>query len=288
MSNQVAVINNVNDVVMHQEQVFNQVCADDKIVFVKESQFAMQLMQANKYLNDTAWKNQDSLKNAIVNVASIGITLNPAKKFAYLVPRKNAVCLDISYLGLIFLAQSVGSIAWAQCKLVKANDKYENMGLDKAPIHQYNAFATNEQRGEVVGGYCTVKLPSGDFLTHEMNLEKIHAIQKLSSAGSKGPWKDHWDEMARKTVVKQAAKYWPSVDRLENAIEMLNTESGEGLAAVEKDITHEVIENAIETLKEMIEGKPMDKVLAWLKIERIEDITQERAEWAVRSLRKAG
>lgn len=288
MTNQVAVINNVNDVVMHQEQTFNQVCADDKIVFAKESQFAMQLMQSNKYLNETAWKNQDSLKNAIVNVASIGITLNPAKKFAYLVPRKNAVCLDISYLGLIFLAQSVGSIAWAQCKLVKANDHYENMGLDKPPVHKYNAFASNEQRGAVVGGYCTVKLPGGDFLTHEMNLEQIHAIQKLSSAGSRGPWKDHWDEMARKTIVKQASKYWPSVDRLESAIEMLNTESGEGLASAEESIAPEVIENAIETLRDLIQDRPLDKVLSWLKVERFEDITVEVAEWAVRAIRKAG
>ena len=282
------VVNNVNDIVMHQEQTFNSVCVDDKINFAKESQFAMQLMQGNKYLNDTAWNNKSSLQNAIINVASIGITLNPAKKFAYLVPRKSAVCLDISYLGLIYLAQSVGSIAWAQCKLVRANDTYQNMGLDKAPAHQYNAFASNDQRGEVVGGYCTVKLPSGDFMTHEMNLEAIKAIQKLSPSGSKGPWKDHWDEMARKTIVKQSAKYWPSVDRLENAIEMINVEGGEGLDfKKEKDVTPKAIENAIETLKEMVKGKPMDKVLAWLEVEKIEDVTKERAEWAVRSLRNA-
>lgn len=279
-------VSNVNDIVLHQEATFNSVLADDKISFAKESQFAMQLMQSNEFLNKTAWNNQASLQNAIINVASIGISLNPAKKHAYLVPRKNAVCLDISYLGLIYLATSSGSISWAQCKLVRANDNYESSGLDKAPIHSYNAFASNEVRGDIVGGYCTVKLPSGEFLTHEMNLEAIKRIQSLSPSGQKGPWKDHWEEMARKTIVKQAAKYWPGVDRLENAIEMINTESDEGLKFDNaKDVTPDVIENPIAELMKLIEGKPIDKVLKWLDVESFNQLTGERATWAVRLLR---
>jgi recombination protein RecT len=37
-------------------------------------------------------------------VAAIGITLNPASKLAYLVPRDGMVCLDISYMGLLHRA----------------------------------------------------------------------------------------------------------------------------------------------------------------------------------------
>lgn len=282
------VVKNVNDIVMHQEQVFNEVCADSKIMFAKESQFAMQLMQANDFLNKVAWGNQVSLQNAIINVASIGISLNPALKHAYLVPRKGVVCLDVSYMGLIHLAQSTGSIMWAQCKLVRAGDTYQNNGLDQAPQHMYNAFATNKDRGEIIGGYCTVKLPTGDFLTHEMNLEAIKKIQALSSAGMKGPWKDHWDEMAKKTIVKQGSKYWPQVDRLDDAIHMLNTDGGEGFQqGTEKDITPEFIENPILELKKMTEGVPEDKVLKWLKIESFDDLTDEMATRAVIARRKS-
>lgn len=287
MSNQLAVTN-VNDIVMHQEQVFAEVCADNKISFAKESQFAMQLMQSNDYLNKTAWNNQPSLQNAIINVASIGISLNPALKHAYLVPRKNAVCLDISYMGLIHLAQLSGSILWAQCKLVRANDAYENAGLDKPPVHQYNAFASNATRGDIIGGYCSVKLPNGDFLTHEMNLEAIKKIQSLSSAGSKGPWKDHWEEMAKKTIIKQGSKYWPDTDRLSDAIELLNTDSGEGLDLNRKEAPQlEYIENPIEELMRLIEGKPVETVLNWLQVESFEALTDDRATWAVRSIRNA-
>lgn len=281
------VVNNVSDIVMHQEQTFNSVCVDSRINFAKESQFAMQLLQANDFLNKTAWSNQNSLQNSIINVASIGISLNPATKHAYLVPRKGVVCLDISYMGLIHLAQSAGSILWAQCKLVRGLDEYENVGLDKPPVHKYNAFASNKDRGDVVGGYCTVKLPSGDFLTHEMNLEAITAIQKLSSAGMKGPWKDHWGEMARKTIVKQASKYWPQVDRLDNAMHMLNTDGDEGMPPAFKDVTPEVIDNPIDELMKLIEGKPVDKVLKWLNVESFDQLTDERATWAVIAIRKS-
>ena len=38
------------------------------------------------------------------------------------------------------------------------------------------------------------------------------------------------EEMIKKTVVKQASKYWPTSDRLSKAIHHLNTDAGEGLA----------------------------------------------------------
>ncbi|EOK6706430.1 recombinase RecT, partial [Escherichia coli] len=72
----------------------------------------------NDFLAKTAQANLPSARNAIINVAAIGITLNPSSKLAYLVPRGGAVCLDISYMGLLHLAQVTGAIQWGQCKLV--------------------------------------------------------------------------------------------------------------------------------------------------------------------------
>jgi len=214
-----------------QESLFLPALTDERISWEKEKQFAIQAFQNNKFLFDTAAKNQASLQNAIINVASIGVSLNPANKHAYLVPRDGKVCLDISYMGLMHLAMSSGSILWGQCKLVHASDTYNNQGLDKAPSHTYNPFS---DRGNVVGGYCTVKTCHGDYLTDEMSLEDIVKIQD-SSRAKNGPWKTHWNEMARKTVVKRASKYWPTVDRLNNAIHLLNTDNNEGLEDENKE-----------------------------------------------------
>jgi len=214
-----------------QESFFVPALTDNGITWQKEKQFAIQAFNNNKFLLDTASKNPASLQSAIINVASIGISLNPANKHAYLVPRDGKVCLDISYMGLMHLAMSTGSILWGQCKLVHSNDTYENQGLDKAPTHSYSPFG---DRGNVVGAYCTVKTCHGDYLTDEMALDDIVNIQNSSKAKN-GPWKTHWNEMARKTVVKRASKYWPTVERLNTAIHHLNTDNNEGLEDENKE-----------------------------------------------------
>lgn len=208
--------------VKQQEPLFCQALTEKSVTWAKESQFAIQLFQKNDYLAKTALANPTSAQNAIINVAAVGITLNPASKLAYLVPRDGMVCLDISYMGLLHLAQATGAIMWGQCKLVYASDTYESNGLDMAPTHRYNAFG---DRGSVVGGYCTVKTPAGDYLTEEMSLAEIKATEATSKAKN-GPWKNFWEEMARKTIVKRASKYWPRAERLDNAIHVINEDEG--------------------------------------------------------------
>ncbi|MDT3563835.1 recombinase RecT [Cronobacter malonaticus] len=252
--------------VKQQEPLFCGAMTDQTVTWAKESQFAIQLFQKNDYLAKTAINNPTSAQNAIINVAAIGITLNPASKLAYLVPRDGMVCLDISYMGLLHLAQSSGSIKWGQCKLVCANDTYESNGLDKAPTHKYNAFG---DRGEVVGGYCTVKTPDGDYLTEEMSLAEIKAVEATSKAKN-GPWKNFWEEMARKTIVKRASKYWPKAQRLDNAIHLLNDDEGmhqepvmayhseEQIREDERKRQQEVIDKASELCDEMAQAETMD------------------------------
>lgn len=214
--------------VKQQEPLFVGALTDSSLTWAKECQFAIQLFQRNQKLAETAVANPTSAQNAIINVAAIGISLNPASKLAYLVPRDGMVCLDISYMGLLHIAQSAGVIKWGQCKLVHASDQYETLGLDKAPAHKYAPFATPDERGPVIGGYCTVKTADGDYLTEEMSYAEIEEIRKVSKAGSsvKGPWVNFWSEMARKTIVKRAYKYWPRADRLDNAVDVINETEG--------------------------------------------------------------
>jgi len=229
MSNEIAP-KNVFEIVQHQQHSFNEVLSSDAVTWAKESQFAIQQLQKNDFLNKTAWSNQESLRNAIVNVASIGISLNPANKHAYLVPRDKMVCLDISYMGLKHLAESSGSIEWMQAKIVYENDVYINKGVDKAPQHDQKTFG---EKGGIVGAYCTVKLPNGDYLTEEMDIHALYEIRSKSKAFTSGkpcPWVDFEKEMMRKTVVKRAAKYWPSpkneTNRVNQAIDVINEHEG--------------------------------------------------------------
>lgn len=266
MSNQVSVFEQVTTLVSQQKEFFVPVISDSSIVWDKEFQFAIQVLNKpdskNKsqlcYAGKLALSNPASLQNALINVAAIGITLNPASKLAYLVPRDGGICLDISYIGLLHIAQQSGSILWGQCKLVQANDQYQNMGLDKAPQHTYSAFG---DRGPVVGGYCTIKTPSGDYLTEEMSLAEIKKVEASSKAGT-GPWKTWWEEMARKSIVKRASKYWPKSDRLDGAIHYTNTDGGEGF--IERPVS-EAIVNPESVIIEQLEkqGKSVADFFSW-------------------------
>lgn len=233
--------------VKEQEKLFTQSLSCSDVNFNQECQFAIQALQKNDFLYKVADKNRASLQNAIINVAAIGISLNPASKHAYLVPRDNMVCLDISYQGLLHLAMSTGSIKWGQARLVYANDQYTNKGIDKPPEHNYSAFG---DRGAIVGAYCTVKTCDGDYLTEEMSMEQILQVRDTSRAKN-GPWSTFFDEMARKTVVKRASKYWPKVERLQSAIEYLNNEAEEGLEEKEYSLPDQYIEE-IEQLESLI------------------------------------
>lgn len=213
---------NIVEFVKQQEPLFVGALTENTVTWAKESQFAIQFFQKNDSLAKTALANPISAQNAIINIAAIGLTLNPASKLAYLVPRDGGVCLDVSYMGLLHIAQETGAIKWGQAKLVYSNDTYESNGLDQAPTHKYNAFG---ERGDVVGAYCTVKTSDNDYLTEEMSLAEIKQTEATSKAKN-GPWKNFWSEMARKTVVKRASKMWPKSLRLDSAINVLNEEEG--------------------------------------------------------------
>lgn len=281
-------------IINDQKDQFLSVVSDPTIDFARESQFAMQIIENNTYLQGICRQNTQSLKNAIVNVAAIGISLNPASKLAYLVPRDGKVCLDLSYMGLMHLAQQCGAIQWGQAVLVREGDQFELRGIAQEPIHKYNPFSKERNLQPVVGVYSVVKTDSGDFLTECMSIEEVHAIRDRSTAWkawlskkTKCPWFTDEGEMTRKTVLKRAAKLWPRRDRLDQAIHHLNTEGNEGFAP-EKDITP-ITEDQITSINDMLAemGKTFAELAVALSnvfkrtINIIDDLSQEEAIKAI-------
>lgn len=223
----------ISDDIYSVRERFNSVRTDSETNFEREAGFAIQQLARNDYTMRVAAGNRQSVIDAVVNIAAIGISLNPAKKQAYLVPRDGKICLDVSYLGLLDLAQATGSVKWAQAALVYEADTFSLLGLDKPPQHTFNPFS--KDRGAVVGVYVTIKTIHDEYLTHTMTIEDALAIRDRSAAwksSKSGPWKTDEGEMIKKTCVKQAYKYWPKTERLETAIHHLNTEAGEGLAVL--------------------------------------------------------
>lgn len=215
---------------------FLAVAVDSSVVFEREAGFAVQALTASEYAMKIAVQNRDSVISAVTNIAAIGISLNPAKKQAYLVPRDGRICLDISYMGLLDLAIQSGSIKWGQAELVYEKDEFVLNDVDKLPTHKRNPF--NRDRGPLIGVYVVVKTAGGDYLTTTMSIDEVLAIRNRSAGwqsyvakkAKSCIWATDEGEMVKKTVIKRAYKTWPKTERLDTAVHYLNNEGGEGLA----------------------------------------------------------
>ena len=198
-----------------------------KVRWAEESQYALQLCKANPALLAC---DPTTLQDAIINVAAVGLSLNPASGYAYLVPefhkgsKRNTCCLRVSFKGLIKLSTDSGSISWVKADVVKANDTFEYHGINHIPIHHMDPF---RDRGETIGAYCVAKTTSGDILTDIINREQLERIRNC--AKTQNVWDNWFDEMAKKAIIKRAAKQWPpgkETEQLDEAIKIINDAEG--------------------------------------------------------------
>ena len=198
--------------------------------FETESIFATQALMKTEFSISIARSNPNSVRLAMLNLASTGLTLNPANAYAYLVPRDRAIVLDISYKGLIKIACDTGSIQWARAAAVFASDSFEYLGPATAPVHKANPFSG--ERGDLIGVYCIAKTAEGDTLTEVLPMEELEKIRGKSDLYAKkksGPWVEWFEQMAKKAVIKRASKTWPYTeksDRVAQAIELANQAEG--------------------------------------------------------------
>lgn len=189
-----------------------RITAASPVQYAQEAHFALQQLAANSYLLGIAQNNPDSLRAALLNVAATGLSLNPVKKQAYLIPRNKAVVLDISYMGILHVAQMSGAIEWGQARIVRAAHTFRLTGINQAPVHEYNPFENDDAAGAIVGAYAVVKLPSGDFLTHCLNMDALLRIRSRSESfksGKNSPWLTDPEPMYKKSAVRGLAPYMP-------------------------------------------------------------------------------
>lgn len=231
MSQEVATIPPYENGILSAKEDFQKL-AQATLNYGDEEIFAIQMLTKNPFSLKIANGNPRSVQFAMINVASTGLTLNPAHGYAYLVPRDNAIVLDISYKGLIKIATDAGAIKWVRAECVHEQDDFTYYGPAKEPTIVTNPF---KPRGEIVGVYCIAKTADGDILTEVMDLEALHKVRSASTAftkgeeGKRGPWEAYFSEMCRKAVIKRARKTWPyseQNERLSRAIDIANQAEG--------------------------------------------------------------
>lgn len=224
---------------------------DFHLNFENECHYAVQLLERNNFLMKVAGGNQKSLQNAIMNVAAIGLSLNPADKHAYLVPRDGAVHLDISYQGIKKLATDSGAIVKCAPELVYEGEPFKWNGAFAAPDHEMDPFARSEDVFDGLrGGYVIAVLPDNSLIVTHMSVKDILKVRDTSKSLSGNqakysPWTNWPDQMVLKTIVRRAAKSWPQSTRVAEAIAVVDQDStvGEVRPDPELDKVRAILQN---------------------------------------------
>lgn len=170
------------------------------------ARIAMTALSSNEAL---AKCDQISFLGALMQAAQLGLEPNTPTQQAFLIPYGGKCQFQIGYKGLIELARRGGEVKEIYAEIIYSNDEYEvQLGLDRDLKHKPKLG----DRGEPVYYYGVFKLVNGGYGFEVMSVDDIKRHRdRFSQAAKSGfsPWKDNFDEMAKKTVLKRVLKYAP-------------------------------------------------------------------------------
>ena len=114
--------------------------------------------------------------------------------------------------------RNTGQVTSAEAQLVFQNDKFfQKFGSDPQIVHEPPPLGA--PRGEPVGAYAIIRLKSGEVIQEVMDRNEIERVRSFSKAKDGPAWRNHWGEMARKTIMKRAAKSAPVSAELEELMQ---------------------------------------------------------------------
>lgn len=167
--------------------------------------------------------DQTSFLGAIMQCAQLGLEPGGALGHAYLLPFENRkkgiteVQFIVGYRGMIDLARRSGQIVSLTARTVHENDEFSyQYGLNEDLKH---VPATGD-RGALLYVYAVAKLKDGGVQFEVMSRSDVDKVRAQSKAGNYGPWQTHYDEMAKKTVIRRLFKYLPVSIELATAVTM--------------------------------------------------------------------
>lgn len=154
-----------------------------------------------------------TLIGAIVQASEMGLEPSNVLGHAYLVPFRNnktknlEVQLIPGYKGLVDLARRSGNVSTIFAHIVYEKDVFDfAYGLDPRCEHVPSNAA---DPGPMIAAYAVCRLRDGGAQFEVMWKRQVDAIRAISKAKDSGPWVTHYEEMAKKTVLRRLCKLLP-------------------------------------------------------------------------------
>jgi recombination protein RecT len=177
-------------------------------------------------VNENAMLSQcepQTIAGAAMKAAALKLPIDPNLGFAYVIPYRNNkknstdAQFQLGYKGFIQLAMRSG-----QMKRINAIPIYEGQLIESNPLTENYEFDFSVKSDKIIGYAAYMELINGFRKTVFWTIEKVktHAARYSQSyKKSYSPWKDLFDEMAIKTVIKSMlSKYAPLSADIQSAI----------------------------------------------------------------------
>lgn len=201
-------MSNQNNQVMATKDFFSKPIVQQKLIELlgKNAQsFATSVLQVVN--SNDMLKNADpqTVFSAACMAATLNLPINNNLGFAYIVPFRNNKAnrteaqFQLGYKGFIQLAQRSG-----QFKRINACATYSD-DTEQTVYERLTSLLPKKPTGQITGYIAYFQLLNGYEAHLAMSIEELNAhSQKYSQTAKKGfgVWKDNFDAMAQKTVIK--------------------------------------------------------------------------------------
>lgn len=167
---------------------------------------------------------QESIANSLLDMATQG--LNPSKNQCYFIAYGNKLTMERGYLGTIALTKRIKGVKDVKGYAVYKDDKFE-LGFDiltgKQKILEF-CPGLNRDPKNLIGAFALILGDDEILHTEYMDINQIHkAWEQGSMKGNSGAHKNFPDQMAIRTVINRACKYYVSTsDDSDKVAEFMN------------------------------------------------------------------
>ena len=121
------------------------------------------------------------------------------------------------YRGFLELARRSGQISSLVGRSVYSNDFFSyEFGLEEKLIHR----PAMENRGQLISVYAVALLKDGGHQFDVISKADVDLVRNQSQSKNNGPWVTHYEEMAKKTVLRKLFKWLPCSIEMQKAVSL--------------------------------------------------------------------
>ncbi|MFC9244582.1 recombinase RecT [Streptomyces sp. NPDC057136] len=177
------------------------------------ARIALTLIRKNPDLADCT---TESFLGALMTCSQLGFEPGSPTQEAFIIPRQGQAEFQLGYQGMVTLFYQHPMASSLKVETVHENDHFEHEeGLEEKLVHRP---CPSGPPGRAVAYYSVARLINGGRTFKVMYPDEIEERKKKSSFANSPAWRNHYDEMAKKTVLRNHFKALPKSAELARAM----------------------------------------------------------------------